>query len=221
MKIIKKKDHYLFKNELGEYHLSIEKYKELGEENAIKFVEGEIKKKIKSIYKDVDIDFERASDLGFCDFGIEDFCKELKLDINKTYKISYLRSEVEKNLRLLFKYINECLKLFGKEVFEKNEEAISKNAHHSYYYANYVLEGRFEKGEEAISKYANHSYWYAKDVLKGKFELGEEVISKNAHHSYYYANYVLEGRFEKGEEAISKDSHYSCCYAKDVLKNNE
>ncbi|RLA39032.1 MAG: hypothetical protein DRR06_19805 [Gammaproteobacteria bacterium] len=56
----------------------------------------------------------------------------------------------------------------------------------------YALKGRFEMGEDAISKDAKHSYYYAEDVLKGRFEMGEEVISKDAKYSYSYDRHVTK-----------------------------
>ncbi len=120
--------------------------------------------------------------------------------------------------------------LYAKNVikgrFELGEEAISKNAYSSFYYALDVLKplgiDRFELGEEAISKDAEYSYFYALYVLKSRFEQGEEAISKDAHYSYRYALNVLKplgiDRFEEGEEAISKDANSSYAYAKSVIK---
>jgi hypothetical protein len=72
---------YLLKNEKGEYHLSSEKFNELGKEKAIKFAESEINKKLKSTYQEIDIDFARARKLGFCEYGIKEFCIEKVLEV--------------------------------------------------------------------------------------------------------------------------------------------
>ena len=77
MKITKLKDHYLFENNNNSYHLSIEKYNELGEKNAIIFVENEMKLKNKSVYQNKTINFEEARKLGFCEYGIKDFCEQI------------------------------------------------------------------------------------------------------------------------------------------------
>ena len=44
MKITKQNDHYLFKNEHGEYHLSLEQYNKLGKDKALEFVTKELDK---------------------------------------------------------------------------------------------------------------------------------------------------------------------------------
>ena len=219
MKITKNKDHYLFKNENGECHLSIEEYKKLGKHKAIEFAKSEINKKLNLKFEGNTINFKQARELGFCEYGIEDFCAKLNLDINKEYELSYIYKLLdESKLDLIFEYTYETLKLFGEYVFKKNEEAILKNSYYSYLYAKEVLKGPFEKGEEAISRVAYYSYLYARDVLKGPFEKVEEAISRVAYYSYLYARDVLGGSFKKGEKAISKDSFYSYLYAKEVLK---
>lgn len=117
MKITKKQDHYLLENELGSYHISLEKFEELGKEAAIELAEKDIRKKSGKSYTDVDIDFDRASELGFCEYGINDFCENLNLDISKTYKISELLERL--TLDMLLEYPSECLKLFGKACVNK------------------------------------------------------------------------------------------------------
>jgi hypothetical protein len=116
MKVTKQKDHYLFKNSNGEYHLSIDKYNELGKEKSIKFAEEEILKKTNSQYSEKTIDFKRARLLGFCKYGIEDFCKRLDLDINKEHSLLDLKNKLTKEV--FISYSSECLKLFGKDVFD-------------------------------------------------------------------------------------------------------
>ena len=220
MKITKKLDHYLLENEKGSYHLSFEDFDKLGESEAVKFTEKQIAKKSKG-YLSSTIDFKRANEeLGFCEFGIEDFAKKLGLDIREEYELSYIKELLkEDKLYLMFEYVNEILKLFGVDVFKKHEKTISENARYSYLYARDVLKSRFKLGEEAISRYARCSYSYARGVLKSRFELGEEAISKDAYYSYDYAKKVLKSRFELGEEAISESAPHSCWYARDVLKS--
>jgi hypothetical protein len=113
MKITKNETNYLLKNEKGEYHFSIEEYEKLGEKKAIEIAEKEIEKKLKSNYSNSTINFQQARDLGFCEYGIKDFCNELKLDIDKEYKMDDLNKMLTMNI--LQKYPNECLKLFGKD----------------------------------------------------------------------------------------------------------
>jgi hypothetical protein len=114
MKVTKlNEDVYLFQNDKGEYHLSVDKYNELGEAKAIEFAKAEIDKKLKSTYQDVDIDFARARELGFCEYGIKDFCERLGLNPKNTYKISYLKRKL--TAEVFIEYVGECSKLFGKD----------------------------------------------------------------------------------------------------------
>lgn len=115
---------YLLKNEKGEYHLSSEKFNELGKEKAIKFAKSEINKKLKSTYQEIDIDFARARRLGFCEYGIKEFCDELNLDINKTYSINFIESKL--TVDVFLSYPDECSKLFGKDNIIKKFGGIKK-----------------------------------------------------------------------------------------------
>ena len=114
MKITKQQDNYLLSNELGEYHLSIEDYEKLGETEAIKLATKEIQKKSKSSYGNMTINFDQALSLGFCKYGIEDFCNKLELDIDSEYSIEDLKTKLTPEAFL--KYPSECKKLFGKDV---------------------------------------------------------------------------------------------------------
>jgi hypothetical protein len=116
MKITKEKDCYLFKNTDGEYHLSHEQYDKLGNAEAIKLAELEIEKKKSSSYSKKTINFKDARDLGFCEYGIKDFCNVLNLDIEKEYEVEILKNNLTKEVAL--KYPDECLKLFGKSLFD-------------------------------------------------------------------------------------------------------
>jgi len=125
MKVTKlNNDVYLFQNKKGEYHLSVDKYNELGEKKAIEFAKAEIDKKLKSTYQDVDIDFKRARDLGFCKYGIKDFCDKLGLNQANTYKISYLKNKL--TVDVFIDYVDECCKLFGKDSLIKKFGGIKK-----------------------------------------------------------------------------------------------
>lgn len=115
MKIIKEKDFILFKHNRQEYHLSHEKFNELGEEKAIEFVKSELEKKKKEV-KLTKIDFKTARDLGFCEIGIEDFCKRLGLNINKKYELDFLNKKL--TLDVIKDYPDEIIKLFGKDTFK-------------------------------------------------------------------------------------------------------
>jgi hypothetical protein len=117
MNIEKKEDHYLLSNEHGEYHFSIEDYESLGTDAAKEKASSEIKKKSKAQYFNKTINFDQARDLGFCEYGIKDFCKKLELDIDKDHSIKDVSSVL--TLEVLKDYSSECLKLFGKGIIEK------------------------------------------------------------------------------------------------------
>ena len=185
MNIIIKEDHLIYKNAIGEYHVSPEVFLEKGLDLEA-FVIAEIELKAsQGSYKKTTISFEDARNLGFCEHGIKDFCAQLGIDKSKTYNILELQEKL--TLTVMFSYFDEMLTLFGKSAFKRFETEISKDAEYSYYYAEDVLKGRFEIGEKAISKNASYSYLYAKYVLKGRFEMGEKAISKHAKYSYLYA----------------------------------
>lgn len=118
MKITKTKDHVLFKNKDGEYHLSNAEYKKLGRAKAIKFAESEINKKLNSSVGKT-ISFKSARAMGFCEYGIEDFCKKLNLDISKEYKIEELRKKL--TIEAFLNYPDECVKIFRKTQFSNIE----------------------------------------------------------------------------------------------------
>ena len=112
MKITKNADHYLLKNSKGEYHFSIEEYESMTEEEAIKKATEEIEKKLTSTVGKT-INFSQARELGFCEYGIKDFCNELNLDIDLEYSIEELNKGL--TMRILERYPEECLKVFGKD----------------------------------------------------------------------------------------------------------
>jgi|TARA_R110000851_G_scaffold104148_1_gene221655 hypothetical protein len=112
MKITKNQDNYLLSNSKGEYHFSIEEYESMTPEQAAKKASDEIDKKLTSTVGET-INFSQARDLGFCEYGIKDFCEELNLDIDETYPIKELNKGI--TLRILEKYPEECLKVFGKD----------------------------------------------------------------------------------------------------------
>ena len=116
MQRTKNKDHVLFKNDLGEYHLSNEEYARLGHDAAEAIALSEIEKKAKTgQFTDAVIDFDKARSLGFCEYGIKDFCSKLNLDIAKQYSIKELLNKL--TVDAVTSYPNETLKLFGKDVF--------------------------------------------------------------------------------------------------------
>lgn len=111
-KVIKSKENVLIKTKDGEYHFSKEEYKLLGKQKAIKKAEKEIdKKNSNGQYKEETINFKKARNLGFCEYGIKDFASMLKLDIYGEYTLDELNKKL--TLEALNRYPNECLKLFG------------------------------------------------------------------------------------------------------------
>lgn len=116
MKITKNKDNYLLENKYGSYHFTHEKFNELGEIEAVKYAEKEIRKK-STAYLDAEIDFKKARAIGFCEYGIEDFCEKLNLDIGKSYKLDHLKGLLTPDV--ILSYPDECLKLFGKSLLDK------------------------------------------------------------------------------------------------------
>ena len=85
MEITKKEGYYLFTNKEGEYHISYEKYDLIGKEEAIELAEKEIKLKNKANYSNRAINFKQARKLGFCEYGIKDFCEKLELNIEEFF----------------------------------------------------------------------------------------------------------------------------------------
>ena len=116
MKIIKKEDYILFKNSDGEYHMSIDKYESMENGEAERFALKEIELKKSSSYSSKTITFKQARLLGFCEYGIKDFCKQLELDIDGTYSIDELNKRL--TLDVLTEYTYECIKLFGKNTLK-------------------------------------------------------------------------------------------------------
>lgn len=113
VEVIKSKENVLIKTPNGEYHFSKEEYRKLGKQKAIEFAEKEIAKKNSSgQYSQVTINFDQARELGFCEYGIKDFCNQLNLDIKATYTLEELNKKL--TLDVLKEYPDELLKLFGK-----------------------------------------------------------------------------------------------------------
>lgn len=116
MKIIKKERYVLFKNSDGEYHMSHEQFLLIGEDAAKKFALKEIWLKKSSFYSNKTITFKQARLLGFCEYGIKDFCKQLELDIDGTYSIEELNKKL--TIEVIKFYPDECIKLFGKNTLK-------------------------------------------------------------------------------------------------------
>lgn len=118
MKIKKQKDYIIFTNSSNqEYHLSHENFNRMGKDKSIKFVEAELKKKKNASYADITIDFDRARNLGFCEYGIKEFCEQLNLNIKKEYTIKHLLNVL--TVDVLMEYPFECYKLFGDAAIAK------------------------------------------------------------------------------------------------------
>ena len=117
MKITKNKDNVIFSNKDGEYHFSVKEYEKLGAEEAIRIACVEIRKKNRlDNYGKKEIDFKSARDLGFCEYGIKDWCSKTKIDVNKTYTIKNLKDKL--TLEAFLEYPSECRKLFGNNVLD-------------------------------------------------------------------------------------------------------
>jgi len=117
VKVVKNSDHVLFSTTNGEYHMTLQEFTERGESNAKEYALAEIEKKSKAgQYSDSTINFTQARKLGFCEYGIEDFCNKLGLNKDKTYKIADLNKAL--TLEVLKEYPNECIKLFGKDTLK-------------------------------------------------------------------------------------------------------
>jgi len=116
MNIIINKDHLVYKHDLGDYHISPELLLEKGLELE-DYILSELNLKQKAAYSNKTIDFKQARELGFCEYGIKDFCEQLDLDIDKEYTITELRGML--SLEVFAEYQTECLTLFGKGLYDK------------------------------------------------------------------------------------------------------
>ena len=179
---------YLFKDEVSglEYH-----YDKID----IEFVKSEIKKKLKILadYPKI-INLKLARSLGFCDFGIKDFCTTFDILKTVTFTQKELIALFQNNQLKALKFCHnnnyEINKITNLSLIQWDEETISKNAENSFRYSKNILKGRFKLGEEAISKDTDYSYLYAKSILKGRFKLGEESISKDPWNSERYISFA-------------------------------
>lgn len=118
MNIQENKDHVIISDHNGEYHIELNEYKKLGKDKAINLAKEEIKKKNRlGHYSKSTIDFNQARELGFCEYGIKDFCERLELDIKKEYSVKDLYNALD--VHTFKDYPDECLKLFSSKVFEK------------------------------------------------------------------------------------------------------
>jgi hypothetical protein len=111
-----KDDHVLFSNGDQSFHLSISDYEEMGHNKSVAFVLKELGKKKERRHTGKTINFSQARDLGFCEYGIRDFCDRLDLDINQTYDIDFLNKIL--TLEVLKEYPDECIKVFGKNTLK-------------------------------------------------------------------------------------------------------
>lgn len=125
MKLTIKEEVVVFNNEFGEYHLSIEDFNKLGEEKAIEYATQEIAKKLEgraSLFKV--FDFETChKKLGFCEYGIKDFCTLTGLDMRG----SYTRKEIIDacTIEAFIKYPHEVLQITGRNLVGKWGGAIA------------------------------------------------------------------------------------------------
>ena len=117
MRITKQADNYLFQNNQGEYHISNTQYDEIGKEASMELAQAEIKLKNQSSWNSKTINFQQARGLGFCEYGIKDFCEKLNLDIKKKYNIELISNLLTEEVFIC--YPLECIKIFGKEIVKK------------------------------------------------------------------------------------------------------
>lgn len=144
VKVEKKVEHVLISNENGEYHLSHEQFTSLGEEKAIELALNEIEKKMKSgQYGKQTITFDQARELGFCEYGIKDFCERLDLDLEETHTISEVLSIL--TVDVFLEYSDECGKLFGKDQIMDKFGGVKKflSENRTRQALNFVLSGGF------------------------------------------------------------------------------
>ena len=145
----KNKDHVLVTNEMGEYHLSLAKFNEMGEEAAVKFAVEEINKKLKTDrYTEKTINFDQARDLGFCEYGIKDFCKKLDMDISKEYPVTEILEKL--TAEVFLNYVDECRKLFGKDKIMNKFGGVKKflSENRTRAALNFVLRNKFISDEK-------------------------------------------------------------------------
>lgn len=124
-------------------------------------------------------------------------------------------NRLENDPEFCFNYLKECD--VKSETYTQCLKTISKNAKFSLKFAEETKK-RFELGEEAISKDAGCSLYYARNIIQSRFIPGELAVSKNSQFSYLYARDIIRGRFELGEESISQDEEICYCYAVNVIK---
>lgn len=109
-----KGSHVLFKWGEHSYHMSMDQFNSMSEYEAFEFVKAEINKKEQvDQYRGKTIDFKTARELGFCEYGIKDFCSRLYLDIKQEYKISSILDMLD--VETFLEYPEECRRLMGKD----------------------------------------------------------------------------------------------------------
>jgi hypothetical protein len=115
MKTKRYSDYTFFSDENGgEYHISNKEVDRIGIDAAIeKAKEAILKKRSLDRYQGKSINFEQAESLGFCDYGIRDFCQKLDLDIDESYMLSDILEKL--TVKAFLDYPDEVRKLFGKD----------------------------------------------------------------------------------------------------------
>ena len=119
--------------------------------------------------------------------------------------------EIAKDPQRAYRYARDVI----KGPWPAGEATIATDAEYSYYYANYVLNGKpFKAGEAGIAKSVGWSYFYARDIIKGPWPAGEVTIAKDAEWSYNYAEDVIKGPWPPGEAEIATSKKYKTLYVK-------
>jgi len=140
--------------------------------------------------------------MGFCEYGIKDFCEKLNLDIDKTYLVSELKERL--TVEVFLDYPSECKKLFQKIPFTNIEllEFGEHNSKHSRSSLKYTI----RKGiisdrilslfscEVALSCLQNFENVYLNDkrprlAIEARLAHLEDLISDEELSAAYYAAY--------------------------------
>jgi hypothetical protein len=107
--------------------------------------------------------------MGFCEYGIKEFCTEMKININDSFTKKEFFLICQNNqlglLSLLGEYMYEISEIIPLSKIQWDETAIAESAKYSYWYAESVIKGRFELGEAAIKETPIFEKWYQRTKL--------------------------------------------------------
>lgn len=163
-----------------EYFMPEDEFNEKGDYYAIHFMEKEFLKSDKLFFGET-ISHWQAERICNRKDVLKNICRGLRLEEKDTYKTSEIFDSLNGyNLRIMFKYWEEVLIIFGIEAFKKNEELIAHDAQLSLAYSNFILKKRFELGEEEIKKNLDALRYYEEFVLckfDNQIEDGRDVLN--------------------------------------------